>query len=356
MSPTSTSVTGSTSGQRVTFQFASDLHLEWLQTAWPGERLIEPVPGADALLLAGDIANMSEVTELFHDWPVPVFMIPGNHEFYGHDLARQRELIAQGFYNKGSFTVLDNTAVKFKGVRILGTTLWTDYRLFPHLSLPEALAVAQAALSGSDHSRIKFKGKLFKPEDALGLHHAARTWLREQLGTRFDGPTVVMSHHAPSIRSLAERWRTQESSCAFVSEMHLTQCADFWVHGHLHDCADYELGPCRVLANPRGYGRGAAFAETAADMDFENKAFRPDATLDVPTGAAWRAYSRTRTFEVAPRWHLTCQEPGMLAGTPGGAWAVTDGALCYGCSSEEAARWLLNTLNAVARRGLKGVA
>ncbi len=29
--------------------------------------------------------------------------------------------------------------------------------------------------------------------------------------------------------------------------------ATLWVHGHLHASADYRLGDCRVVANPRGY-------------------------------------------------------------------------------------------------------
>lgn len=39
---------------------ASDLHLEFLQKNWPGERSIEPVGGADALVLAGDIGAGSD--------------------------------------------------------------------------------------------------------------------------------------------------------------------------------------------------------------------------------------------------------------------------------------------------------
>ena len=36
-------------------QIASDLHLEFIQREFPGERLISPAHGADLLVLAGDI-------------------------------------------------------------------------------------------------------------------------------------------------------------------------------------------------------------------------------------------------------------------------------------------------------------
>jgi hypothetical protein len=40
-------------------QPASNLHLEFLQRDFPGERLIAPAHGVDILVLAGDIANAS---------------------------------------------------------------------------------------------------------------------------------------------------------------------------------------------------------------------------------------------------------------------------------------------------------
>ena len=338
-----------TDSSPVTFQLASDLHLEWLQPNWPGERLIEPVPGADALLLAGDIANMTQVADLFADWPVPVFMVPGNHEYYGLDIAKEREAIAAGAYNKGSLTVLDDTEVVFKGVRILGSTLWTDYRLFAHLTLPEAFAVAQAALSGADHSRIQIAGKRFLPEHACALHQVSRSWVKGRLSQSFDGPTLVMTHHAPSIQSVSSRWRSEESSVCFASNVPEVSQADFWVHGHLHENADYEAGRCRVLANPRGYGRGAAFAKVATDMEFENHGFSYDKTFQVPTGRVWRRYAATRPSYVQPTWSVRDVE---MPEFELARWAVTDGARSFESISKEDAFWLAKTLNALERRGL----
>ena len=70
-------------------QLASDLHLEFLQNQWSGERIIEPEPGADVLVLTGDIADGAQIAQLFANWPslperIPTIVVGGNHEFYGY--------------------------------------------------------------------------------------------------------------------------------------------------------------------------------------------------------------------------------------------------------------------------------
>lgn len=43
-------------------QLASDLHLEFLERDFPGERLIAPAYRADVFILAGDIANGTQLS------------------------------------------------------------------------------------------------------------------------------------------------------------------------------------------------------------------------------------------------------------------------------------------------------
>ncbi|HEY8973037.1 MAG TPA: metallophosphoesterase, partial [Burkholderiaceae bacterium] len=72
-------------------QLASDLHLELLASTWPQERLVAPAPGADVLVLAGDIDRGLRTIERFADWPVPVLYVAGNHEFYDHEWEQLRD-------------------------------------------------------------------------------------------------------------------------------------------------------------------------------------------------------------------------------------------------------------------------
>ena len=91
--------------------------------------------------------------------------------------------------------------------------------------------------------------------------HQQRKWIGDKLAKPFEGKTVVITHMAPSMRSVPERYATDIVSAAYASNLdELAQSADMWIHGHMHASSDYEIGKCRVVCNPRGYrlsdGRG----------------------------------------------------------------------------------------------------
>ena len=57
----------------------------------------------------------------------PVIYVPGNHEFYHHDIALIDELKTEA---SGNIHVLNDDQVVIDGVRFMGSILWTDFALF----------------------------------------------------------------------------------------------------------------------------------------------------------------------------------------------------------------------------------
>ena len=267
----------------IKIQLASDLHLEFLQRGYPGERLIAPESGADVLVLAGDIANGVEALNLFADWSdpfnrIPVIYVGGNHEFYGHAIEPMRRKMKEAAA-RHNIHFLENESVVVKGVRFLGTTLWTDYRLDPYLSQAQQMQHLEYGLN--DHQLIRSGGKRFTTQDALRCHQQARAWLQQELAQPWAGKTVVVSHHAPHRLSIHPRYQDNILNPGFVSDLSdLLPSVDLWLHGHAHDGFFYQVGRCRVVANPAGYvlNRGCA---SPAQFEFENQAFNPALMLEL---------------------------------------------------------------------------
>jgi len=83
-----------------------------------------------------------------------------------------------------------------------------------------------------------------------------RDWLAAALDEPFAGETVVVTHHAPSSRSVHPRFARDLLSPAFASRLEPLMGgnrAALWVHGHTHDAFDYEIDGTRIICNPRGY-------------------------------------------------------------------------------------------------------
>jgi len=236
----------------VKLHVVSDLHLGQAGLALPPT-------DADLIVLAGDIARPPEAVAWACRLGKPVLYVPGNHEFYGGSLeGRIAELRA---LTAGTpVRLLHDEEVLIEGVRFLGTPLWTEFRL-PELGSDSNFdAAVQAATSFMrDFSRIRLRegdDALLRAADCAAMFRRHAQWLRERIARPHAGPTVVISHHAPSLRSIHPRFAGSPVNLCFVSDAeHLLAGVDLWIHGHTHDSFDYQVGATRVLCNPRGYVR-----------------------------------------------------------------------------------------------------
>lgn len=239
-------------------QLLSDLHLE-TEVFTP-----RPAPGADLLVLAGDVDSTWAGLQHFADWPVPVLFVPGNHEFDRRDVDEALAGLRARCDALG-VTLLEReahvlTATDGRRIRFLGTTRWCDFDLFGEKERPRAMRAASYFVNVMRSTR---GGNPFDPvavrEEAL----RCRAWLAAELDRlpTADNPwdvTVVVTHFGPSLRSADPRYGRQPGTASFCNaDDDLLAGAQLWIHGHLHCRHDYLVphagGVTRVVSNARGH-------------------------------------------------------------------------------------------------------
>ena len=237
-------------------QLLSDLHLE-SEAFEP-----HPAPGAELLVLAGDIDSSWAGFDRFAGWPVPVLFVAGNHEFDGRELHEAWPALRERVARLG-WTMLECESVVLdersgQRLRFVGSIRWSDFDLFGAQRQPSAMKAAAYFM------RLMGSSLRGQPFDAAAMRAQAlhcRDWLATELARPCEGrwdKTVVITHFAPSLHSADGRYGSQPSTASFCNaDDTLLPQADLWLHGHLHCRHDYQVPrtgkpPVRVVCQARG--------------------------------------------------------------------------------------------------------
>lgn len=231
---------------------------------------------AEVLVLAGDVGEGWEQTLRWleantADLDLPVILVAGNHELYGHELgdgfaAPLKEIGVDLLRPEGPI-VVDST-------RFVGGTLWTDYAIAGDVEA----SLWWAKQSYPDFWNIDVGRRRLRPRDLLQVHRRERAQIEQSLSAPFSGRTVVVTHHAPHPLSLAKssvRGPADGSWASDLTPMIETYRPVLWIHGHVHESRDYRVGDTRIICNPRGY------ASSAPTKTAGNPCFVPDLVVEV---------------------------------------------------------------------------
>lgn len=256
----------------------SDLHLEF--GPFPRPKL-----AADVVVLAGDThtkrrAWTGEDAAAF--FGAPVLGCAGNHEFYHGAIDTGFAKTKAAAAAKG-IVLLEQEAAIVAGVRFLVCTLWSDFRLFAGDDLAgvkgDATLCVGDRYSGGINDfrsiRVARDGyRRFRPLDAARLHETSVRWLDGRLAEPFAGPTVVVTHHAPSPRCVPDSLLTDRRMAAYASDLEWLirkHQPAVWCYGHIHESVPpFRIGGTLLASNPRGY-----------HPKHLNPRFRPDLVLEV---------------------------------------------------------------------------
>jgi Icc-related predicted phosphoesterase len=256
----------------------SDVHIEF------GNLRLRKA-GEDVIAIAGDVQPWVNAViwadEVSKRFDVPVVLVPGNHEFYRNPRHRGRTfgavadaLLERAAQTQGRVTVLYRSTAVVAGVHFIGAILWTDFLLFNNRQ--RAMDTARAELNDFQGWVGWAPGERFTPERSLEEHERDRAFLASagRHARCREEPVVVLTHHAPSARSVPPEYATDVLSAAYASKLDdLVDdiAAPLWIHGHMHSSSRYSIGATEVICNPRGY-----FGDEL------NRAFDPNLVVDIP--------------------------------------------------------------------------
>lgn len=215
-----------------------------------------PTDDTTTLIIAGDLSNgfsdiqISWLKNQSNQFQNVIYVL-GNHEYYNNDIATLVSKLDFEFKAYDNIHVL-NGMKQIDDVLFIGCTLWTNF----FEGDENLMEIAHVFMS--DYRYIKYNNREFKPIDSYylfkndldgikhGLDHAKLNNLKP----------VVITHHAPSFKSVHPRFFNSEVNSAFYSNLdNFIENSDIklWIHGHMHNTSDYNIGNTRIICNPKGH-------------------------------------------------------------------------------------------------------
>ncbi len=210
---------------------------------------------ADVVILAGDTNLGTKGIEWAkqHIKDSQVIYLLGNHEYYKGSYPKTLHQVIEASLNS-NVTVLENKCVEIGGVRFHGATLWTDFSLFG--SPVEYGIICQSQMNDYRQIRRDPSYSKLRSIDTFKIHQASKYWLQESLEESIGYKNIVITHHAPSIKSVPDAYQNDPISSAYASnleDMILKYQPLYWIHGHIHTPVRYHIGKTEVICNPHGY-------------------------------------------------------------------------------------------------------
>jgi Icc-related predicted phosphoesterase len=225
----------------------------------------------DLIVVAGDLgkpSHLSAISEWLDDL-CPVAIVLGNHDFWDMECSmddciekwRSTVLHVNQTRSYPIHLIQDDTvylSTKSGTVRVFGGTLWTDFEFYA--SDPTVMTWSNDVLLNKIKATMpdeyrRINHGYIEPQEIQERHFITRSHIESELSVPFEGPSIIVTHHLPSAKSISARYRGQLLNAGFASHLDymLDKTNALWLHGHIHHSVAYPTrGGGIVATNPVG--------------------------------------------------------------------------------------------------------
>ena len=255
-------------GSMMELRIISDLHLD-INTGMPFDLKDKSI----FTIICGDISGYFLKTSKWLNRNVEngVF-VAGNHMIYnksGHSLQYQLKQFQNNYPLDAPISFLNDNYKIIDDIVFVGGTLWTDYCLYGKERKYKYIWAALCYINDfryglfnpSDNLENEKASqiKMLKPENCAKMFFNTLSVIDEVCHKFPKKKIVVVTHHAPSEKSVPAIHKNSNITPAFASNLEEFILdhpnIKLWCHGHIHSACDYNIGGCRVICNPRGYAK-----------------------------------------------------------------------------------------------------
>lgn len=233
-------------------QYCSDLHLEFLSNwNWLKSNPIKQI--GEILLIAGDTYYLGKdfTNHRFFDFASEnfkmVFLIPGNHEFYG---GYDAKLCLQENYElkiRDNVFLVNNTTKEIDNVKFIFSSLWSKI-------VNEVVPILRRL---NDFRLINLNNQKLTLDGYNLMFEKSWEFLQREITSKSEKQKVVVTHHLPSYYCNIEIYKNSILNEAFCIDLtdHINQSdIKYWIYGHSHGNKEqFKIGGTTMITNQLGY-------------------------------------------------------------------------------------------------------
>ena len=257
-------------------QYLSDLHFEFKYNKSVFKRDAFRKPYGNVLVIAGDLDYLSSkgeytrpYTKDYLSWASDhyekVFIVPGNHEYWGGELFGTFDM-SNAFhpYKLDIFpnvSLCSNVIETYKGYKFAFTTLW--------YSINNPLCICSYGKS-NEFAHLRLDGKPLTLDKLKLLYTKCVNFIKES------NADIIVTHHAPTYRVMPKAFECDKMNDMFYNNLDnliVDLNPKLWIFGHTHfaDLKGAEIfKPVKLVSNAIGY------------LEIEDTGFDITANIELP--------------------------------------------------------------------------